>query len=31
MAAEIIVEYAGDLLRQQDWLDLLEELDGKLG
>jgi hypothetical protein len=31
MAAEIIVEYAGDPLRQQDWLDLLEELNGKLG
>jgi hypothetical protein len=31
LEAEIIVNYADDPLRQQDWLDLLEELDEKLG
>jgi hypothetical protein len=30
MEAEIIVNYADDPLRQQDWLDLLEELGGNL-
>jgi hypothetical protein len=30
MEAEIIVDYADDPLRQQDWLDLLEELGESL-